>query len=615
MKEIVFQNDKYHMNWLRADFEYGKVRCPSVLKSAVTNRFDGDFIFTEITLTNTGRKPYFSHTGDIGIAFPLQDTYADSGTCLTRRCHTHIFCGGNVSYLMALRMGGTAPHLGMVLTEGSLSDYSIERDTGHMSNDRGCFWLHPSPLEFDAGETKKICWTIFPHQGKDDFLQQLKKFPTYIQIEAQRYVLFQGETEELKITPCFKTEFITVDGIKLQPVNGRYVVQFPADTYGEKRFDICAGEVHTWCKVFVQKRPAELIALRCRFIAQHQQYHGLIAPLEGAYLGFDNEDGTFVYTPENDYNGGRERVGMGMLVAKYLQCNPSVQPDLLEKSLLCYVAYVERELVDVDTGTVCNDIGMDDSFKRLYNLPWFAAFFCEVYRFTKNPDFLQYACRIIERFYEAGGIDFYPIELPVVLLTRSLLSAGMDGEALAMKELFIRHADRISERGLDYPSSEVNYEQSIVAPAADVLFKVFLITGADEYLQAGRQQLAVLDLFNGFQPDYHLYETAVRHWDGHWFGKRRLYGDTFPHYWSALTGNVFELYAEITGEASYFKRAEDSRRGVLPLFFPDGTASCAYVFPFSVNGIRASFYDPYANDQDWGLYFYLRAMMQHAALK
>jgi hypothetical protein len=78
---------------------------------------------------------------------------------------------------------------------------------------------------------------------------------------------------------------------------------------------------------------------------------------------------------------------------------------------------------------------------------------------------------------------------------------------------------------------------------------------------------------------------------------------------------VFELYAEITGDASYFKRAEDSRRGVLPLFFPDGTASCAYVFPFSVNGIRASFYDPYANDQDWGLYFYLRAVMQHAALK
>ena len=120
------------------------------------------------------------------------------------------------------------------------------------------------------------------------------------------------------------------------------------------------------------------------------------------------------------------------------------------------------------------------------------------------------------------------------------------------------------------------------------------------------QQVKVLELFNGMQPDYHLYESAVRHWDGYWFGKRRYYGDTFPHYWSALTGNVFALYAKATKDASYMKRAEDSRRGVLPMIFPDGRASCAYVYPQSVNNRRASFYDPYANDQDWGLYFYLR---------
>ena len=61
--------------------------------------------------------------------------------------------------------------------------------------------------------------------------------------------------------------------------------------------------------------------------------------------------------------------------------------------------------------------------------------------------------------------------------------------------------------------------------------------------------------------------------------KRRYYGDTFPHYWSALTGNVFALYAKATKDASYMKRAEDSRRGVLPMIFLDGRASCAYVYP------------------------------------
>ena len=73
-----------------------------------------------------------------------------------------------------------------------------------------------------------------------------------------------------------------------------------------------------------------------------------------------------------------------------------------------------------------------------------------------------------------------------------------------------------------------------------------------------------------------------------------------------LTGNVFELYGRITKDPAWLKRAEDSRRGVLGLLFPDGTASCACVFPHTVNGVRGEFFDEYANDQDWGLYYYLR---------
>ena len=44
---------------------------------------------------------------------------------------------------------------------------------------------------------------------------------------------------------------------------------------------------------------------------------------------------------------------------------------------------------------------------------------------------------------------------------------------------------------------------------------------------------------------------------------------------------------------------------MLPLIFPDGRASCAYVFPLASNGVRAAMFDPRANDQDWGLYFNL----------
>ena len=85
-----------------------------------------------------------------------------------------------------------------------------------------------------------------------------------------------------------------------------------------------------------------------------------------------------------------------------------------------------------------------------------------------------------------------------------------------------------------------------------------------------------------------------------------MYGDTFPHYWSAITGNVYWWYYVITEDETYLKKAKNSIRCVLPMFFEDGKASCAYVYPKSVNDMESGYWDPYANDQDWGLYFNLR---------
>lgn len=51
-----------------------------------------------------------------------------------------------------------------------------------------------------------------------------------------------------------------------------------------------------------------------------------------------------------------------------------------------------------------------------------------------------------------------------------------------MEKLFRGHADRIAEVGCDYLSSGVNYEQSIVAPAADILLQVYLLTKEEKYL-------------------------------------------------------------------------------------------------------------------------------------
>lgn len=53
---------------------------------------------------------------------------------------------------------------------------------------------------------------------------------------------------------------------------------------------ICADEVKTICRLLVQERPETLAAKRCAFIVDHQQYHGKIKELQGAYLPYDNEE-------------------------------------------------------------------------------------------------------------------------------------------------------------------------------------------------------------------------------------------------------------------------------------------------------------------------------------
>lgn len=643
VRELVFQGDPYGMNWLRQDYHYGEVSCPKGVDSTVSHRREGDVLYTAICLKNITEKPIFTSLRDISIALPLEDRYDSSQVCMRLRCHTHIFCGDEVSYIMALRMGGQAPHLGMVLTQGSLGGYSVERDTGKMSNDRGCFLLHPSPMVLMPGEKTEICFVLFPHQGREDFFKQAAAFTRLIRVEASAWVLFCGEECHITIRPSFAAGTVLVDGEEIPQKDGRYELVFKDTQHGGERvFHICVDGIHTWCRILVQEPPEELARRRCLFIAQRQQYGGpaeaaagntgegcSAGSLDGAYLAYDNEEEHVYYDRNNDYNGGRERVGMGILMAEYLQLmkdraggflpTESSSRDgreilFLEKSLKRYQAYVERELVDVETGEVFNDFGRDGSYRRLYNLPWFAEFYVELSQLYGKKEYLVQAVRILRYFYRDGGKEHYPIELPILLLMQALEEAGMQEEREDMEKLFRAHADQIAEIGCDYPPSEVNYEQSIVAPAADILLQVYLLTGEKKYLEAGRKQLAVLELFNGMQPDWHLHEAAIRHWDGYWFGKRKLYGDTFPHYWSALTGNCFALYYRITGEEIYAKRAVDSLRGVLPLIHSDGRASCAYIFPKAVNGKQAGCYDPYANDQDWALYFTLRMMRDSEGL-
>lgn len=609
MKELILSNDTYKMNWIEGEHEWGTVKCTAPLDVAVKSEHSGDIVKESYTFTNNTTKDVFTALTELGIYATFNDDYTDSATCLKSRCNTHIWCGGEVSYVMALRMGGAAPHLGLVLTKGSLGGYSVERDKARMSNDRGDFILHPSPLSLAPGESYTLEWTLFPFEDKADFYRQAKRYcGKFIEIEAEKYVLFKGEEINITIIPgfCFDKESVSLSengrGTDFSIEGNKVVVRKRAESIGELNYNICIGGIHTKCRLLVQPQLDELVRARCRFIAANQQYHNAESRLDGAYLIYDNEEKHVRYTPKNDYNAGRERVGMGILIAKYLQ---TVRDETVETSLRKYIDFVRRELADEKTGEIFNDYMRDSSYKRLYNAPWFALFFTELYNLYREKEYLQMAYRILKYFYENGGLTFYAIEVPIRLLADALRTEGMTEELAELTEYFRRHSDYLLQNGTNYPKSEVNYEQSIVAPAADIQAQTYLLTGDGKYIDGIKEQMSVLELFNGTQPDYRLNEVAIRHWDGYWFGKSAMYGDTFPHYWSALTGIAYGLYAGISGSTEYAAKSEKSLRAVLSMYNPDGTATCAYVYPVTVNGEKAAYADAYANDQDWGLYFML----------
>ena len=125
------------------------------------------------------------------------------------------------------------------------------------------------------------------------------------------------------------------------------------------------------------------------------------------------------------------------------------------------------------------------------------------------------------------------------------------------------------------------------------------------YKVSAKEHVSVLERFAGRQPSFHLYEIPIRYWDDYWFGKSAQFGDVFPHYWSCLSARAFAEYYRAVGSEKHKLAAKQCARNCLCLFNEKGEGSCAYVYPFKVNGHVGAFYDEWANDQDFALYFYM----------
>ncbi len=561
----------------------------------------------EYIFTNISSNELFFSMGSVGVNMPFNDNYEDAETCLTKKCNAHIWCGEESSYVMALRMGASDINVGLCVTKGSIGSYT-QNTPPYSKNDRGDFILNFSPFSLLPGESYVFSHEMFVFSDREDFYNKAKKFSNFIDINLNHQTLFFGETLTLSAKAHDEIASFKVNiGDNELPcsVNGNILtLEYCPTDLGETRIDIEINGIKTHALIFVSPKLEELIEKRIEFITSKQQYHRADSHLDGAYLIYDNEsDSVYFNNMVADHNASRERLGMGIVVSKYLQKHRN---DRFYNSLMEYTEFVFREFADWETGEVFDTVGKDASQVRLYNAPWVCVFCCELYNLTSDKEYLEVMFRVMKNYYENGGDRFYPNGISIAEPIELLRKSGMNDIAEELLNYAKQHTDNMIAYGTFYPKHEVDYEQTIVTPAVTFMLQLYKLTGDKKYLENAELHNENLVRFDSLAPDYHLYETPIRHWDDYWFGKERTFGDTFPHYWSVLSGWAYFLMGEAKGAEKYLKMAEDNIRNCLCLFSPDGRGYCAYLYPYRIGNKRGKIFDPFANDQDFALYFAMK---------
>ncbi len=550
----------------------------------VERRTIGDNYRETYTFTNNDEEEIAIKADKVGIYVPFNDNYDIPVVSLNRRCHAHIWCGGNNTYIYGLRMNGESNNIGLVLTKGYIDSYGVERKNN--SNDRGDFIFYLPEFKLEPKESYVVEWEMFAFIDAKDFYEKATLYEQFISFDTPRYAYSVDETIMVKSARKIDSAFYDGEEVSVSKSKAGYEIIIADKNAGEKKLEINYGGYKTFLNFLVFESIDKVIDRRIKFIIDRQQITDKENTYYGAYVLYDNEENEPFVTRgrHSDKNGARERAGMTCLMLNRLIKSSKDQRfrKKISDSVKLAVNFIQREIVLPD-GTVSDDVGCKKNrlFHRKYNYAWYANVFTLMYEVTKDKDYLDKAMLILEKFYSIGGYKFYSIGIPMIRIIETARRDNLADIGGRARELFLRHGDTIIALGNNIPTHEV------------------------KYLEAGEKYLAYLIVMNGKQPDFHLNEISIRHWDGYWFGKSRLYGDTFPHHWSCLTAEVFSLYSKITGDKSYQEKADNILRNNLCLFDTDGSASCAYIYPKYVNGRKGAFYDPYANDQDWALYHML----------
>jgi hypothetical protein len=579
-----------------------------IIKLEVVRHFE-DHWTEEYTWRNVSRRSLTLTS--IGIRTPFRDVYSSAVVSLRECCHAHLFPGGNYAFAWAWPMNGAGPGLGLRVTKGALWAYSMEgRNQFSSSNFRGHILLHPTdaaraPRAFGGqpvirlrpGESHSLRWEIGVYADWNEFRSRLVLPVDALALSAQ-----VGDGIALRVQPRSR--------IKRQP--GLLVRRSAASATvtcsqpGEHYVDVNGPRGDTRLALQFHPPIRKVVETRIDYILSRQRATERDFPRDGSFLPVDVRNGLRIDGGEwQDWSDARERLAMPALLQEARRRNWH-DAATLDRALHHFSRYAIDCLLG-PAGEVWENSYLANP-DRLYNYPWLAEFFLGQYQLFHDPADLKRAGVIVEAYYRRGGGKFLAIWDGILPLMEALRTVGQTSRARSIEKNYLHQATALLAQGADLPAHEVNYEQSIVAPLALLLLGAYEIHPDESYRRQLGTVLSWLEAFGGPQPHCRLRNIPIRHWDGYWFGLERLWGDVFPHYWSVLSARAFLRAAPLFPDRSerYRGIARDIYASNLLNFFPDGGATCAFVFPSAVDGRPAHLADPLANDQDWALVWLLR---------
>ncbi|PJM76678.1 hypothetical protein [Bifidobacterium felsineum] len=556
----------------------------------------------------------------LGIQTPFNDRYPGASKSLHECVNTHIFAGGDWSWVLAKPMNGQGNCLGLVVREGAINAYSIQsRNQVTYSDIRGhivlqvtdrainpdSFGGQPS-IVLEPGESYVLSWELGWYADEQSFLNDTDAPAAFSSMSA---TIGQPVT----VTTDRTVEAISAGLIVQKTPTGATLTADHAGTY---QLALVDGDARAHTEVLFHKSLRDTVNDRARYILKHQVASEREGALAGAIVATDVRNGLhFIDASWNDWSDGSERIAMPVLLQRSLNLgllDESLR-ELAQQAADHWRDFAEAELID-GTGAIRRGSGLPKSEfgGRLYDCPWMVSFYTEHYHATHDEHDIDMALKILDRAAEIGGEHFLSIEFAEssAALARVLDGMGRSEDAGRLRSRVVASADYFLKLGSNLPYHEVSYEQSITAPLVSLLLEAHRITGRVEYLDGALERLQWLLSFSGPQPDSRLYGVSIRHWDGYWFGINRQFGDVFPHYWSTLTAEVLARLPQSHRSKETDALAKAIFEANMANYGEDGSATCAYVFPSNVDGRAMHQADPLANDQDWHLNIWMRMIAE-----